>query len=205
MDKIILDHFKNTDKLLYLTAIKVYKRAFKRINPEKNPNNYFLRLCREIIGQQLSGIVAEVVFTRFMRLYGNKITPNEIIKTSHEKLRGVGMSNAKAKYIKNLAQTVVDGKLPFEKFYRLEDHEIKKLLTQVKGIGPWTAEMFLMFTLGRPDVFSYGDLGLGKAIKKIYGFKEGSNLRTVEKLARKWSPYKTYAALILWESLEEIE
>ncbi len=112
------------------------------------------------------------------------------------------MSNAKAKYLKYLAEAVISGKLQLNKLDSLPDEEVKKQLIQVKGIGPWTAEMFLMFTLGRPDVFSHGDLGLRKGLKKIYGFKKDPSIKKVEKIIQKWSPYKTFASLILWEVIE---
>ncbi len=112
------------------------------------------------------------------------------------------MSNAKAKYVKNLAETIIKGIIEIDNLDDLSDEEVKKELLQVKVIGPWTAEMFLMFTLVRPDVFSHGDLGLKKGIKKIYRFKKDPSIKTVEIIIKKWSPYKTYACLILWESME---
>lgn len=201
MNKKILEHFKKNDPVLYSIASKT--RLEKYIKKEKT-ENYFLKLCREIIGQQLSGRVAEVIFGRFRKLYKNKVTPRSVLKTEHEKLRSIGMSNAKAKYVKNLAAAVVERKLQIDALDKLPDDEVKKQLVQVKGIGPWTAEMFLMFTLGRPDVFSHGDLGLKKALKKLYGFKKDPDIKTVEKVIKKWSPYKTYASLILWTSLETL-
>lgn len=116
----------------------------------------------------------------------------------------VGMSNSKAKYVKNLAEAVINKKLDLKKFDKMSDDNIKAELVKVKGIGPWTAEMFLMFTLHRPDVFSPGDLGLRKAIKRIYGFKKDPSSRTVSRIVSKWVPYRTFASLVLWESLEVI-
>jgi DNA-3-methyladenine glycosylase II len=120
---------------------------------------------------------------------------------THEKIRAVGLSNAKASYVRNLAEAVVCGDLPITLFDSMSDKEVFDRLTKVKGIGPWTAEMFLMSSLGREDVFSFGDLGLKKALKKIYGFKNEPTKKEVEELICRWSPYKTYAALVLWASL----
>lgn len=199
MDKKILNHFKKHDQRLYTFALKIGE--LENIKKE-SPKNYFLRLCREIAGQQLSEHASHAIFSRFKKLYPKRVSPKVILQTAHERLRDVGMSHAKAKYLKNLAQAVADKKLQLNKLDSMSDEEIKKQLIQIKGIGPWTAEMFLMFTLGRIDVFSHGDLGLRKALKKIYGFKKDPSIKTVERIIKKWSPYKTYAARILWASLE---
>jgi len=199
MNKKILEHFRKNDPLLHSYAIKVKViKILKKVDPE----NYFLKLCDAIAGQQLSGKAADAIFARFKKLYPKGVTPKSVLETNHEKLRSVGMSNAKARYLRNLAGAVVNGKLHLDNLNNLSDEEVKRQLTQVKGIGPWTAEMFLMFTLGREDVFSHGDLGLRKGLKKIYGFKKDPSIKTAERIIKKWSPYKTYASLILWESLE---
>ncbi|MBI5127025.1 DNA-3-methyladenine glycosylase 2 family protein [Candidatus Roizmanbacteria bacterium] len=199
MDKKILNHFKKNDPLLHAIALKI---GVLKIMTKESPENYFIKLCNEITGQQLSGASADAIFKRFKQLYPKGITPKGVLNTSHEKLRAVGMSNAKAKYLRYLAKAVVDKKLQLDKLDSLSDEEVKRQLTQVKGIGPWTAEMFLMFTLSRSNVFSHGDLGLRKGLKKIYGFKKDPSIKTVEKIIKKWSPYKTFGARILWKSLE---
>lgn len=199
MDKKIFDHFKKHDPLLHATALRI--TTFK-VMRKVAPDGYFVALCDAISGQQLSGKAADAIFARFQKLYPKGITAKAVFDTPQEKLRSVGMSNAKAKYLKNLAGAVIEGKLQLDKLNTLPDGEIIRQLTQVKGIGPWTAEMFLMFTLGREDVFSHGDLGLRKGIKKIYGFKSDPSIRTVERIIKKWSPYKTYGSFILWQSLE---
>ena len=199
MKKKIKNNLKNHDPLLHSFALKIGVVKFLK---KENPRNYFLKLCNEITGQQLSGIAADTIFSRFKKLYPRGVSPKAVLATPHQKLRGVGMSNAKAKYLKYLAEAVISGKLQLNKLDSLPDEEVKKQLIQVKGIGPWTAEMFLMFTLGRPDVFSHGDLGLRKGLKKIYGFKKDPSIKKVEKIIQKWSPYKTFASLILWEVIE---
>lgn len=198
--KKILDHFRKNDPILYAAAKKI---GFNRKLNKSNSGLYFEELCEIIIGQQLSGKAADSIFGRFEKLFSKKITPERIIKTTHEKLRSAGLSNSKAKYLRYLAEAVMEKKLRLDNLDSLNDDEVKKQLVQVKGIGPWSAEMFLMFTLGRPDIFSHGDLGLRKGIMKLYGFKKEPGVKVIEKIISKWIPFKTYASLILWKSLEK--
>jgi DNA-3-methyladenine glycosylase II len=202
MDKNILEHFKKNDPILHGYAVMIKSLDHYKKGSSKD---YFLRLCREIVSQQLSTTAGDTIFMRFKKLFEKSgLTPKVIIQTPHEKLLSVGMSNSKARYVKNLAEAVINGSLDLKGIDKMADEEVKAALIRIKGIGPWTAEMFLMFTLLRPDVFSHGDLGLRKAIRNIYGFKKDPSLRTVERIVAKWSPYKTYASLVLWRSLEVI-
>jgi DNA-3-methyladenine glycosylase II len=195
----VLKHFQKRDKVLFLVAKDRWPR--KKLEADK-PENYFRRLCREIIGQQLAGHVARVIFSRFEGLFSNKeITPDKVLKISHEIMRKIGLSNAKAKYVRNLAEMIVNKELNFEDLKDFTDEQIITELTKVSGIGPWTAEMFLMFTMAREDVFSSGDLGLRKAIKNIYDLEEMPTIELIERISSKWRPYRTYASLVLWESL----
>ncbi len=199
MRQTVRDHFQSVDPLLFSLSQKI---SIEVVTPRK-PSEYLVSLCREIIGQQLSGKVADVIFSRFEKLFsGKKITPQTVLKCSEEILRSIGMSWAKARFIRDLAQKVVDQSVQLAHLDQLSDDEVVKELTNVKGIGPWTAEMFLMFTLGREDVFSFGDLGLAKAIQKLYNLKKKPTRKQLEKITKKWSPYRTHAARILWESLE---
>jgi len=118
------------------------------------------------------------------------------------KIRSCGTSNAKVKSLKDLAQKVSSGSLKLNKLKSLPDEEVMRELVKVKGIGPWSAEMFLMFGLGREDIFSHRDLGLRNAIKKMYGFRKDPSLRQIEKIVSKWKPFRTYASQVLWQSLE---
>ena len=195
----VLKHFRKHDKVLFLTARK--KWSTKELKADE-PENYFRRLCREIIGQQLASEASKAIFSRFEDLFSNrKITPRKVLKIPHRVMRKAGLSNAKAKYVRNLAERVVNKELKLGDFKDLSNEQVVVELTKVKGIGPWTAEMFLMFTLAREDVFSPGDLGLRKAIKKVYGLKEMPTIEQVEKISDRWKPYRTYACLVLWESL----
>ena len=200
MKNLILNHFKRKDKILYSWALK-FKGSIGEIKKDK-PVNYFLHLCSEIVGQQLSGKVADVIFTRFKKLFSGKITPKKVFLMSHKKLRAVGLSNAKVRYVKYLAKAVLDKSLPLSRLDSMSDGGIRESLLAVKGIGPWTCEMFLMFTLARPDVFSFGDLGLKKGMMKVYKMKKEPTKEKMEKIVLKWSPYKSYAARVLWKSLD---
>lgn len=200
MNKLITDHFQTADPLLHEWILKIQKLPpFKPINPDR----YFTRLCDDIVSQQLSGKAAATIFSRFNKLFNNDtITPDELLQIPHEKLRAAGLSNTKANYVKNLAQHVLDGSLTLDRLPKLTDEEVIAELTKVKGIGRWTAEMFLIFSLGREDVFSHGDLGLRNGLKKIYKFKREPSKKRIEAIVKKWSPYKSFASRILWKCLE---
>ncbi len=154
----------------------------------------FTDLVDSIVSQQLSIKAARTIFGRFKELLKKyPFDPQEILDLDTELARSAGVSYAKISYAKNIAQAVKVGELDFGQFPELSDQEIKDKLIKIKGVGPWTAEMFLIFTLGRPDVFSDGDLGLKNAIKKLY--PQGVNPAL-------WRPYTSYACLYLWKSLD---
>ena len=197
--KHMLRHFQKNDYRLYEYMIKVGK--LYKIKKDR-PANYFHRLCKEIICQQLSNKAGDAIHDRFLKLFSRRlIRPLDVLKLSHETLRGSGISNAKARYIKNLAEAIINKTLPITKLDAMTDEEIIVALTKVKGIGRWTAEMFLIFVLGRENVFSHGDLGLKKGLIKVYGFKKEPARKRVEKIVGRWSPYKSYASRVLWECL----
>ncbi len=200
MNDSIIRHFKENDPILHEWIHKIEKlEPFTPLTSDK----FFARLCDDIVSQQLSGKAAATIFTRFESLFKNKhINPEELLKIPHEKLRAAGLSNAKANYVKNLAQHVIEGRLDLAKLPELDDEAIISALTQVKGIGRWTAEMFLIFSLGRGDVFSHGDLGLRNGLKKMYGFKREPSKKRIESIVKKWSPYRSFASRVLWKSLE---
>ena len=200
MTKKALSYFRVVDPILYSIAQTITLEDHEI----RSPNRYFVSLCSEIIGQQLSGKVADVLFDRFEKLFPKRnVTPKRVLATSEETLRTTGMSWSKTRFIRDLARQMVDKSVHLETLSNLSDAEVISELTRVKGIGPWTAEMFLMFSLGREDVFSYGDLGLRNAMKKLYGFKKDPTVKQMEKIVNKWKPYRTYAARILWKSLEQ--
>ena len=165
--------------------------------------NICLRLCASIMSQQLSTKVAEVIFKRFLNLYGNlEPTPKQILDTPPEVLRSIGLSNAKVQYVLNVAQFATENHLTDTRLLQMTNEEITELLTQIKGVGKWTVEMLLMFTLGREDVFAVDDYGLQVAMKKLYGLDDSNKKAFKQQLvqiAEKWSPYRTYACLYLWQ------
>lgn len=200
MNKKIIVHFKTVDQDLH-SLISSNPKAFTW-GPEKS-KDYFVSLCREIIGQQLSGKAAGAIYARFEALFPKKkITAQALSELSDETIRSIGTSWAKVSFLKDLAKKVQDKEIDLTRLDTLSNDEVLTTLTKIKGIGPWTAEMFLMFGLGREDIFSFGDLGLKKAIMKLYKLKKEPSKKRLELLTKKWSPYRTYAACILWQSLE---
>ena len=169
----------------------------------KRKKNLFAALTYEIIGQQLSGKVARVIYKRFLGLFGGKLPePKQILKISDKKLRSCGCSWAKVKYLKSLAKCVNSNQLNLKSLHKSPDKEVYERLLKVKGIGPWTAEMFMIFTLHRPDVFSVGDLGLRTAVSRLYGVRR-DNLKKIEEISERWRPYRSLACRYLWKSIDQ--
>ncbi len=162
----------------------------------------YLRLCSSILSQQLSTKVAKVLYQRFLNLFGGKEpTPKQILDTPATAFRNIGFSSAKASYVHNVARFFVENKITDASLYKKSNEEVLDLLTQIKGVGKWTVEMILMFTLGREDVFAIDDLGLKQSVIKLYNIKETNPklLREkIQKISLKWSPYRTYACRYLW-------
>jgi DNA-3-methyladenine glycosylase II len=173
----------------------------------KTRKNICLRLCASIMSQQLSTKVAEVILKRFLQLYdGAEPTPQQIAATPFEKLRAIGLSNAKTQYILNVAQFAIEHNLDDKRLKKMSDEEVIALLTQIKGVGKWTVEMLLMFTLGREDIFSIDDYGIQTAIKKLYKLDDSNKKDFREnllKISAKWKPYRTYACMHLWRWKDE--
>lgn len=200
MDKKILAHFRRVDPTLFSVLQKIPHK--KHLGPGTS-RDLFADLVETIICQQLSDRAGATIFARFQKLFpGGTFTPARVLRLSDERIRSVGTSRSKVGFIKNLAQHVLTKSVQLVQLAKLPDQEVIRELTKLKGIGPWTAEMFLMFSLGREDIFSYGDLGLRNAIKKMYGLKKDPTKKQMEAITRKWSPYRTYACRILWKSLE---
>ena len=164
--------------------------------------NVYLHLCKSIMSQQLSTKVADVFQQRFINLYKTKNpTAAEIAVTPFETLRSIGLSNAKANYVLNVCNFFIEEKITDAKLYKMSNEEVIKYLTQIKGVGQWTVEMILMFTLGREDVFAVDDLGIQQAICKLYKIDATDKKAMKEKMlnvSKKWSPYRTYACRYLW-------
>lgn len=187
--------FLSKDK--YLNQL-VKKFGSIDLTPRKK-GQYFISLVRAITNQQLSGKAAETIFKRFEAKVG-KVIPENILKVEDEELRACGLSWAKVRYVKDLSERTVDGRLKLKKLDKLSEEEVEKELVAVKGIGPWSAEMFLMFTLGKPDIFPVDDLGIRNGMKKLLG--KDMDQKKMAKFAERWKPYRTYAARYIWESLD---
>lgn len=162
----------------------------------------FEALVKSIIYQQLSGRVADVIFGRLHAGVGGKLTPESILKLRPARMRTFGLSGQKTAYIRDLARQTRAGTLGFEELPDLPDEEVVARLTQVKGIGTWTAHMFLIFALRRVNVMPTGDLGIRSAIRKAYGLEELPHPTEIETLAERWKPYCSVASWYLWRSLE---
>jgi DNA-3-methyladenine glycosylase II len=166
--------------------------------------DYYQAILRAIVGQQLSITVARVIIQRFMQYYKNKPLPETILVTPDETLRGLGLSYAKIKYIKDLSANIISGKIHFRGLHKKNDDLIITEFTKVKGIGIWTVQMFLMFTLGRLNVLPAGDLGIRKAIMKLYGLKKLPDEKKIISISKKnrWPPYNSIASWYLWRSID---
>lgn len=192
----------------YLEQLSKDKKMAKLLDMQKPfelkfHKNICLRLCASIMSQQLSTKVAKVIYHRFLELFGgDEPTPEQITAIPFDTLRAIGLSNAKTQYVLNVAQFAIEHKLDDKKLKKMTDEEIIALLTQIKGVGKWTVEMLLMFTLGREDIFSADDYGIQVAMKNMYKLDDSNKKDFKEKMLRiskKWMPYRTYACLHLWQ------
>ena len=172
----------------------------------KITKNRYQSLVEAIIAQQLSGSAAESILKKFKKLYKTKFPkPIDVIKTSDSKLRSAGLSKMKVSYIKDLSKKIETNQLNMREISTKSNESIIEQLTNVKGIGRWTAEMFLIFSLGRLDVLPVGDLGLKKGIQLMHSFSDLPNEKEIEQLAESWRPYRTVATWYLWKSLQKFD
>lgn len=183
---------------------KLYKALHGR-EPHilKKRKNICLRLCASIMSQQLSTKVAEVIFKRFLELFGGKEpTPEQILEIPFDTLRGIGLSNAKTNYVRNVAAYAIEHGMDDKKLYKMSNDEVMEFLLPIKGVGKWTIEMLLMFTLGREDVFAVDDLGIQQSMAALYKIDTSDKRAMKEKMLKisaRWAPYRTYACLHLWQ------
>ncbi len=170
----------------------------------RRTRNVFRSVAEAIFYQQLHGKAAETILRRFRALYphGRFPTPAEVLGTSMERLRSVGLSRQKASYLLDLAAKSQDGTINPRGFARMSDEEVAQALIQVKGIGPWSADMFLMFDLNRPDVLPVGDLGVRKGFQQLFGLSELPGPEDMRRLAEPWRPYRSVAVWYLWRVVE---
>ena len=171
----------------------------------KRRRNYFKSLLRSIIHQQLSGKAARTIENRFLELYnGNRYpTPEEVLKTPAEAIQNVGISRMKTEYIRGLAKIIDDGEIRLDKLTELSNDEVGNVLKEVKGIGQWTVDMFLIFSLNRPDIFPLNDLGIQKGLMLLLGRQKILSRESMLSHSKKWKPYRTLASLYLWKIVDE--
>jgi DNA-3-methyladenine glycosylase II len=191
-----INHLKKSDPVL--------RAIIERVGPCRMEfgEPVFHSLAEAIVYQQLNGKAAVTIFNRFAALAGEPVTPEGILKLTPENMRAVGLSKQKSSYLFDMAERASRGELDFTRLPDLTDEEVIKHLTQVKGVGVWTAHMFLMFTLKRPNVLPTGDFGVQMAIKKHYGKRKLPKPLQMEKIARPWEPHRSIACWYLWRSLD---
>ena len=194
--KEAIQHLKQSDPVLSGIIDRVGDYGIEFRDPD------FETLVKSIVYQQLSGRVASVIFGRVVKAAGGKLTPENILKLRPGRMRALGLSGQKTAYIRDLARHTRDGRVDFAELLDLPDEAVIERLTEVKGVGVWTAHMFLIFALRRTDVLPLGDLGIRAAIRKAYGFAELPEPAEMETLAARWRPYCTVASWYLWRSLE---
>jgi len=191
-----INHLKKSDPILAAIIKQVGPCRMEFGEPT------FHSLAEAILYQQLNGKAAVTIFKRFTDLAGDPLTPDGILKLTDAQMRGVGLSKQKTSYLRDLSEKTKAGLLEFERLPELSEEEVIQHLTQVKGVGVWTAHMFLMFTLRRPDILPTGDYGVQAAIKKHYKKRKWPKPAIMEKIAKSWAPYRSIACWYLWKSLD---
>src|SRR5882762_10048509 len=191
-----VSHLKKSDPVLRSIIERV--GAFRMEFGEPN----FHSLAEAILYQQLNGKAAVTIFKRSTEKTGDPVTPEGILKLTDAEMRAIGLSKQKTAYLRDLAEKTKAGLLEFERLGELPDEEVIEHLTQVKGVGVWTAHMFLMFTLRRPNVLPTGDYGIQMAIKKHYKKRKMPKPEVMAKIAESWEPYRSVACWYLWRSLD---
>jgi DNA-3-methyladenine glycosylase II len=179
----------------------VVRRDLRR----ERPGDAYGALLRSIVGQQLSTKAASTIYGRLVDIFGGHApTPRQLLAADPEDIRAAGLSRAKTAYLRDLAQHVEDGTLELDRLDELPDEEVSAQLTAIKGLGQWTADMFLMFHLRRPDVLPVGDQGIRRAVQVEYRMRKLPDPKRLEKVARPWRPHRTLACLFLWSSLDNV-
>ena len=191
-----INHLKKSDPVLAAIIERIGPFRMQYGEPT------FHTLAESILYQQLNGNAAETIFNRFTALAGDPLTPQGILKLSDAQMRGVGLSRQKTAYLRDLSEKAAAGLLEFERMPDMSEDDVIAHLTQVKGIGVWTAHMFLMFTLRRPDILPVGDYGIQAAIKKYYKKRKWPKPAVMLKIAKPWVPYRSIASWYLWKSLD---
>jgi DNA-3-methyladenine glycosylase II len=199
MHRRALRHLRSADPALASIIARV---GPYRLVP-RTDGTHFDYVVRCIVGQQLSGKAALTIYQRVLDLYGGRRpTPAQLLKTPGAALRAVGLSGRKAEYVTELARRAHERQIAIERLHEMADDEVMETLVSVRGIGRWTAQMVLMFRLGRPDILPELDLGVQKAVQRLRRMRKLPSPEKLQKIGAKWAPYRTYAAWYLWRSLE---
>ncbi len=198
-EKVALAHLKSAHPALYRAALPHRGNVLTRLSPKRTNALLFSSLASSIVSQQLSTKAAASIFARLAGLLGGAVTPTGILAATPGELRAVGLSAAKVASLTDLAEAVIERRLNLLSLRKLPPEEAAALLTAVRGISPWTAEMFLIFALGAPDIFSPGDLILARQAAKHHGKNEVPSKKELALLAELWSPHRTYVSLLFWK------
>jgi DNA-3-methyladenine glycosylase II len=199
MSREAIRHLRRADKVLAGLIDRVGPYGFTR----RERGTHFAALVRTIVYQQLSGKAASTILGRLHDVYGGRApTAAQLLATPDAQLRAAGISTQKASYLRDLAARVNDGRLPVSRLGRLPDDGVMEALVSVKGIGVWTAQIFLMFRLGRPDILPDGDLGIQNAIHRAYGLRRRPTPERVRRIGAAWAPHRSVASWYLWKSID---
>ena len=199
MSKEAVRHLRRVDPVLGGIVERIGAYTFGA----RESGTHFAALTRTIVYQQLSGRAAATILKRLHATYGGRPpSPRELLETPEPAIRAAGISNQKTSYLRDLAARVEDGRLPVARLGRLSDDDAITVLTGVKGIGRWTAQIYLMFRLGRPDILPDGDLGIQKAIQRAYGLRRLPDPARVQRIGAPWAPYRSIASWYLWRSID---
>ena len=199
-----VEHLRAVDPILGALIDRLGPLDLRRRADRPAPGDHYAALVRSIVGQQLSTSAARAIWGRLIAHFDDHPpTPAQVLEADQEEMRiAAGLSHAKVKYLRSLAEHVLAGTLELERLDRMADEEVIAELTAVSGIGEWTTQMFLMFQLDRPDVLAAGDLGIRRAVERLYGLPEIPPPSEVLAISEPWSPYRTVACLYLWRSLD---
>lgn len=198
--RLALAHLKKADPRFHKATLAHHPTLPPALAKKLSRDGLFARLCRTVISQQLGTGAATSIRLRVILACGGKLTPETVAKVSPATLRKAGLSGAKVKTLKAISKAVKSGSLDLLSLKRIPETEAAEQLMKIWGLGPWSVEMFLMFALGRPDVFSPGDLGLVRAMEAIYALPKNCPRRTLLKISSKWAPYRSWACLLLWRT-----
>jgi DNA-3-methyladenine glycosylase II len=200
----IVDALRTADPVM-ARLIEEHGAIVRKDLRRERPGDAYGALLRSIVGQQLSTKAAQTIYGRMLELFGGHApTPKQLRAANPDDIRAAGLSRPKINYLRDLAKHVEDGELELDRLDELSDEKIIEELTAVKGIGEWSAHMFLMFHLGRPDVLPVGDQGIRNAVRVHYRLRKLPDAKRLEKIAKPWRPYRTLACLYLWSSLDNL-